>query len=234
MRTVKGNIRRLLKRFGWKIVRDLPEPVVFAPLEFWLWDDEFKEYFYIIHKKTMVDMKRCYMLYQLCKHVKPLPGEAAEVGVWRGGTGKLISRMLPDKKVYLCDTFEGLPPIVPEYDQKYHREGQFNDVDFKEVEQFFKKSKNVTIIKGIFPDSVKNIDMPRQYSLVHVDVDLYKPAMDCCDYFYDSMVKGGMMIFDDYGFRTCPGVKTAVEEFCERKGIASIYLPSGQCLIIKN
>lgn len=44
---------------------------------------------------------------------------------------------------------------------------------------------------------------------------------------------GGVMVFDDYGFPSCPGAKKAVDEFFKSKIETPIYLPTGQCLVFK-
>jgi O-methyltransferase len=41
------------------------------------------------------------------------------------------------------------------------------------------------------------------------------------------------MLFDDYGFYTCPGAKMAVDEFFADKSEMPIYLLGGQCFVIK-
>ena len=48
-------------------------------------------------------------------------------------------------------------------------------------------------------------------ALLHIDVDLYKPTKTCLEYFYPHIVKGGIIILDDYG--AFPGANKAVEEF---------------------
>jgi len=41
------------------------------------------------------------------------------------------------------------------------------------------------------------------------------------------------MVFDDYGFESCPGAKAAVDEFFSGKIERPWYLPSGQCAVVK-
>ena len=43
----------------------------------------------------------------------------------------------------------------------------------------------------------------------------------------------GIILVNDYGFFSSPGVRAAVDEFFAVRPEHPIYLPSGQCLIIK-
>ena len=52
-------------------------------------------------------------------------------------------------------------------------------------------------------------------------------------FFYPRMEEGAVMIFDDYGFTTCPGAKKAVDEFFTNKKEKPIYLPTGQCIVTR-
>src|SRR5438034_8857150 len=82
---------------------------VFAP---WAIDDEFLAVWKQVHDNTLVDICRCYELYELIREVADIPGDILEVGVWRGGTGAILgaaaSRWKPDSLVWLCDTFSGV------------------------------------------------------------------------------------------------------------------------------
>ena len=46
-------------------------------------------------------------------------------------------------------------------------------------------------------------------------------------------MKGGILLFDDYGDHSCPGAKIAVDQFFDDKSEYPIYLPTGQCVVLK-
>jgi O-methyltransferase len=199
-----------------------------------LWNDHigFNKVFHPIIGHSLVDRQRCFMLYQFANHILSLEGEAAEIGVYKGGTAKLLANVFEekDKTLYLFDTFEGMPETDPEKDM--HSKGDFDDTSFEYVRDFLKDSKNIEIHKGFFPDTAEPIKNTT-FCFVHIDVDIYKSVMDCCDFFYPRLAKGGIMIFDDYGFLSCPGAKTAVDEFFQDKPEFSCYLPTGQSFVVK-
>jgi O-methyltransferase len=69
--------------------------------------------------------------------------------------------------------------------------------------------------------------------MVHIDADIYQSVKDSCTFFYPRLESGGIMVFDDYGFPSCPGARKAVDEFFSDKEEFPFYLPSGQCFIVR-
>lgn len=199
-----------------------------------LWNDDkvFLSLLRQIEKHTLLDIKRCFMLYQFTKHACHIDGEVAEIGVYKGGTAKLISKTIgiTSKTLYLFDTFSGMPGTDKNKD--LHKKGDFSDTSLGFVKEFLNDCHNIQFYPGFFPSTSADVTN-QQFCLVHIDVDIYKSVMDCCDFFYHRMAKGGMIIFDDYGFLTCPGAKIAVDEFFSDKSEFPCYLTTGQCFITK-
>ncbi|MBN1822901.1 MAG: class I SAM-dependent methyltransferase [Endomicrobiales bacterium] len=198
------------------------------------WEDDkwFMDAFREIQKKTLVSVDRLFLLYYLAKRAKSIPGSVAEVGVYKGGTARLISGVYEgtDKKIYLFDTFEGMPDTDKELD--WHRKGVFGDTSVESVRKFLSGRANVEVHKGYFPQSSNPTD-DKKFCFVHIDVDIYASVRKCCEYFYGRMEKGGLMVLDDYGFISCPGAKKAVDEFMLGKPDIGLYLQTGQYVIIK-
>jgi hypothetical protein len=61
---------------------------------------------------------------------------------------------------------------------------------------------------------------------------LYQPTLDSVVFFYPRMNRGGLMLFDDYGFATCPGARRAIDEFFTDKPEPIIDLPTGQAFVL--
>jgi O-methyltransferase len=150
-------------------------------------------------------------LIVLTKTVIDLPGDTAEVGVWRGGSSRLISEHLFDKLHFAIDTYEGIPNSDSTMDE--HLDGEFSNTDHNDVRKFIDQH-NVCIVKGYFPDVINRFDLEnRRFCLVHIDGDTYRTTIDSLNFFFPRMVSGGVMIFDDYEWGRCPGVKKALDEF---------------------
>ena len=63
----------------------------------WSGDQAFLSFFKEIEDRTLVSIDRCYSLFQLARYATHREGEIAEVGVYRGGTGRLLARSCPKK-----------------------------------------------------------------------------------------------------------------------------------------
>jgi O-methyltransferase len=196
-----------------------------------LWDDDatFNRLMETI-QHTLVDRTRCYMLYQVARQTSHIAGDVAEVGVYKGGTAKLLAQGLPHKTVHLFDTFAGMPETNPDSDK--HRAGDFSDTSLAAVQQHLKDCGNVRFYQGLFPDTAGPIERVR-FSMVHVDADIYESVRACCEFFYPRLEKDAVLVFDDYGFPSCPGARKAVDEFFEDKVEIPFYLPSGQCWVVR-
>jgi hypothetical protein len=51
------------------------------------------------------------------------------------------------------------------------------------------------------------------YAFVHVDVDLYEPAIFCLRHFAPRVPRGGVIVLDDYEALKCPGIRAAAEDY---------------------
>jgi O-methyltransferase len=200
------------------------------PIHLWEENREFCLLFNKIAQNTLVDKPRCFMLYQFANHTSSLKGDVAEIGVYKGGTAKLLANVFSKKSVHIFDTFEGMPPADPAKD--IHKEGDFREATLDIAKSFFADDKNIRIHKGLFPQTGKAIEQ-KTFCFVHIDVDIYRSVIDCCQFFFEKMEIGGIMVFDDYGFLSCPGAKAAVDEFFIDKKEYPCYLPTGQAFVIK-
>jgi len=72
-----------------------------------------------------------------------------------------------------------------------------------------------------------------RFCFVHVDADIYRSVLDACAFFWPRLSPGGVLVFDDYGFESCPGAKRAVDEYFAGAMDRPWYLPSGQCVVVK-
>ena len=165
-------------------------------------------------------------LVSVFEDCKSLSGNVIECGVWRGRTTKLLCRSLKEtgeKKIfYACDSFEGFgDSTLGDEDVKLFRplarlKKKFTaaqDVPAK-LDQFFNYYElNGVCLKGFFDETLDKIAADETFCFAHIDCDAYKPHLECLDYIYPRLTKGGCIVFDDYGAKAWPGAKKAVDKF---------------------
>lgn len=172
-----------------------------------------------------------YTVYSVAKSQSSLDGEMAEVGVYRGGSAKLICEAKGERNLHLFDTFEGLPEVSERdthFGIKYWQEKQFNDTNEEHVKKYLAEYKNVRLYKGLFPKTAEPISNLK-FSFVHLDVDLYQSTLDCLNFFYPRLIQGGIILTHDYH---TDGVHAAFKEFFTEKKIPIIELTGSQCMIV--
>jgi O-methyltransferase len=157
-----------------------------------------------------------------------IAGDLAETGVWRGGACILMRAVLAaygsvDRKVFVADSFQGLPPPEPERypaDQgaTAHR-ASFLAVSQAEVEDNFRKygllDEQVVFLPGWFKDSLPGAPIER-LAVLRLDGDFYSSTMEVLTALYDRLSPGGFCIIDDYDL---PGCRQAVDEFRAQRQI---------------
>lgn len=197
-------------------------------------DPDFREIYRSGGPSSMVSQERCYTLVSLARYAAHLDGDVAECGVYKGGTALMLGRVLGNagKRLYLFDSFTGLPKGDPVKDRQF-REGQFAVDSIESVKGLLSDYQSIIEIrKGWIPETFAGLETNR-YAMAHIDVDLYKSALDCCDYFYPRLVPGGILLFDDYGFAAARGEKDAVDMFFTDKRESPIVLLTGQAFVVK-
>jgi len=156
-----------------------------------------------------------------------IDGDIAEVGVFRGGTAKVICEAKGDRPLHLFDTFEGLPE-PGKIDTEFSK-GQYA-CSLESVQQFLTGFPAVHFYKGYFPASGTPVK-DRRFSFVHLDVDLYESTKGALEYFYPRMSAGGIFISHDYV--EFAGVRRAFDEFFENKPEPLVEMTGNQCMVIK-
>jgi hypothetical protein len=171
-----------------------------------------------------------YQVYLLATKTRKIPGDIAEVGVYRGGSAKLIAEAKGDKQLYLFDTFAGLPELSQNDNSAHFHPNQF-PASFTEVKNLLKSYPNVHVYQGLFPQTGEVIK-DKKFSFVNLDVDIYESTLKCLEFFYPRMNRGGIILSHDYP--KAAGVKKAFDEFFTNKSEIILEAPSRQqCLVIK-
>lgn len=168
-----------------------------------------------LHSPSMIGVKNMKILkdFVLDTIAREVPGDFIETGVWRGGACILVAYIYKilkiDKKVFVCDSFEGLPPPDPKYIQDsndIHHTIPFLKISLEEVKQHFANfnvlNDNVVFVKGWFKDTLHVINNDK-FSILRLDGDMYGSTIESLDALYHKLSLGGYCIVDDYGLEGC-------------------------------
>lgn len=238
----KRRLRQTLAHFGLDVRRipavhaEIPDRSFYTPLfSPWRGYGEFDQFRRLAEPYTLVSPDRLYILYALCLNALRLEGEFWECGVYKGGTARMLAELIsrkggPEARLRLFDTFAGMPETSAETD--IHRQGDFGDTGLDAVRALIGDNKHVEFHQGWIPESFSGKE-DSAIVFCHVDLDVYQSVRDCCEFVYPRLVTGGIVVFDDYGFPSCPGARKAVDEFFSGKPETPIVLPTGQAIIIK-
>jgi O-methyltransferase len=157
-----------------------------------------------------------------------IPGDCIECGVWRGGAvvfmrGFLAAHQVPDRTVWVADSFQGLPAPTLKQDEGLDLTAArypMLAIDLETVRDLFERygllDDQVRFLPGWFKDTLPSAPI-KALSLLRLDGDMYESTMDSLNALYDKVAQGGFVIVDDYG--VLPQCKRAVTEFREARQI---------------
>lgn len=162
-------------------------------------------------------------------HKEGIEGDFVECGVWRGGASMYARAVLnslgDNRTVWLCDSFEGMPPQRPEDKADPDLIGRIA-VSLEEVRENFRRfgllDDRVKFVKGWFCDSLPRAPI-KKISVLRLDGDYYSSTMDALDNLYSKVSPNGFVIVDDYNaFVSC---KQAIDDFQEKAGTKFNIVP---------
>jgi O-methyltransferase len=179
-------------------------------------------------RESLLSGNEAYTLFSIARAQAGLPGDMAEVGVFEGASAKLISIASSNTPLHLFDTFSGLPQ--PGTHEKAHLRSGLYAAGLPSVQAFLADRTNIQFHPGLFPASAQDC-AERQYSFVHLDVDLESSTAACLAYFYPRLPPGGIILTHDYSYLN--GVRAAFTTFLADKPERLIELPSSQALLVK-
>jgi hypothetical protein len=188
------------------------------------------------HAPTMIGLTRLRNLRQLVLQVlnDEIPGDFIETGVWRGGACIFMRAILAafgdlDRKVFVADSFAGLPPPNPdEYpidEGDTHHIIKFLAVPLQEVKLNFSKynmlDDRVIFLEGWFKDTLPTAPI-KKLAILRLDGDMYESTIQPLESLYHKLSPGGFTIIDDYDQPHC---RQAVTDFRDRHNIDDQIIP---------
>ncbi len=215
-----------------------PEYRFLSPNMDWPESPEIKEFYARFpEEKKRFNMHRRWNVLQMLRLIGHVPGDTAECGVFEGASSWLILRYSPDfrgkaRQHHMFDSFEGLSaPGIHDHPDHFAK-GDLECAEEKVRERLTDFKERAFYYKGWIPDRFDAVK-DRQFSFVHLDVDLYDPTKASFEFFYPRIANGGIIICDDYACNTCPGATEAIDSYLQDKPEKMIPFASGGGYLIK-
>lgn len=131
-----------------------------------------------------------YALMESSLKCIPADGLILEFGVYKGGSIRHIAELVPDRRIFGFDSFEGLrEPWI------FAPSKLFADVD-----GLPSVPKNVTLIKGFFEDTSAEFlrSHPETIALLHIDSDLYSSCKHVLESYGQRIRPESVIVFDEF------------------------------------
>jgi hypothetical protein len=156
---------------------------------------------------------------------RSVPGDLLEAGVWRGGMTILMQAVLKtrnatDRKVWVVDSFSGLPDPDTDIDSGWWRAGDMA-VPLSQVKDNFRRynalDENVVFLEGFFKDTLPDAPIEK-LAVLRLDADLYESTKEALTHLYPKLSPGGYAIFDDY--QNLTECRRAIDEYRREHSIS--------------
>jgi hypothetical protein len=180
-------------------------------------DEIFERNYALVEPFTLLMQAQVRSIFDRLIEVHELPGDAIEFGAFHGGLSFFLGLCIRDlglaKKVFMLDSFEGLPEVDPELDRSFQRGTMACDLrTVSELRSRFGLDEVVEIRAGWFEDSVRHIPDAARFCLAHLDADLYRSTKTALECVLPRLAEGGAVVLDDCVFYGATGVIRATEE----------------------
>lgn len=179
----------------------------------------------MVRPYTMVPLPRLRTIWQLANSARSerLPGAFVECGSCNGGTGAILAHVAArgSRPVWLFDSFEGLPMPTSEDGEKargYRGKCLGSEqMVWRVLKEVGAQMEDVHVVQGWFENSLE----PAQtgaIALLHLDADWYESTRTILSAFYDRVVSGGFLLFDDYSY--WEGCRRGLHDFLSERQLA--------------
>lgn len=189
---------------------------------------------YMMTHESLVNLQLLLFHILMSNHM----GDIIEVGCFEGLTAVMFAKTLEiynsKRKLFLYDSFQGLQNFSNNDKNIFLEKGTCKSSIVQVVNNFKKfNTKLPVVVVGNIEDTFPQ-KLPKKIAFAHLDLDLYTPTFISLKYIFPRLVKGGIIVMDDFGHPLIPGVKKAVEHYFKKNEIKIVQLYSGYHPILPN
>lgn len=166
-----------------------------------------------------------------------VPGDIVELGCYRGETSLHLARELkgyPDKKLFIYDSFEGLPPKAAQ-DQSpagtQFKAGELPATKREVVERLKRAGFGDVRVKKAWFSDLTTSDLPKTISLAFLDGDFYESILDSLRLIWPLLSPGAGVLVDDYQNEALPGTQKAVDHWLKYHQVKSFRVEKSLAII---
>ena len=150
-------------------------------------------------------------------------GDVVEFGCYVGESTKYLMKTIvtngSNKKLYVYDSFEGLPPLSKWEEGTGWKAGTLVSTEEILKSNFDQNNLPYPIIHKDWFKNVPENKIPEKISFAFLDGDFYDSIYDSLNKVFDKVSDGGYICFHDYQRADLPGVRAAIEDVFREKGI---------------
>jgi O-methyltransferase len=183
--------------------------------------------------ELLVDDAAAFEILAYARAAARRGGSMAELGVFAGGTARLICEVKGDARLHLFDVFETLQSSAAPAEDARAAELRSRFAGWHSpravAERVLAPYPRVVLYPGFFPNTAAAVADER-FSFVHIDADLESSTREALRFFYPRLVSGGIIIGDDYNLEE---VRRAFDDFFRDRPDPVVALPWAQVVVVK-
>ncbi len=189
-------------------------------------------------RDEVVDARwRMWILTRWARYARDLPGDFAEFGTYRGGCAWMIlsTAGLPaERRFHLFDTFAGIPDAnLTEAEREAAFGGRLADTSVGYVRALLAPWDP---IPRLWPGDVFDTMPAAQtgpLAFAHIDLNAAAPTEHVLRHVDERLVSGGVIVFDDYGWRGYEDQRARIDAFYAGRPEVVVALPTGQAVVVR-
>ena len=175
--------------------------------------------------RSITEPEKLERMLNVARECLAVPGEFWELGVFKGGSARELGQICSEDSriLRLFDSFEGMskPSFYDTGPEAI--EGHFRDTSLEEVKEFvnyplaiYHKGWIPKVFESFVPKgSPLSLVVVPKIAFAYIDLDLFEPTNATLWFLWPHLVRGGVLVIDDYDHPEWPGVKLAVDVYFE-------------------